>query len=155
MAVDEKYISETYQIARSAVANGNHPFGALIVYNGEVVATAENTVATDQDCTCHAELNLVRQVQKVLDETALSSSVLYTSTEPCAMCAGAIYWSGIKKVVFGCSAGTLREIAGRGLDITSRDVYSGCNETVEVIGPVLEDEGAEIHREFWADPIHT
>ncbi|MCB0337453.1 MAG: nucleoside deaminase [Bdellovibrionales bacterium] len=155
MAEDELYITETFKIAKAAVAKGNHPFGALLVYNNEVVATAENTVALELDCTCHAELSLVRKVQKIMNKQSLADSVLYTSTEPCAMCAGAIYWSGIKKVVFGCSARKLREIAGKSLDISARDVYLGSADIVEVVGPVLEEEGAEIHREFWANRIQV
>lgn len=85
MSENEKYIAKTYALAKSAVAGGNHPFGALLVYRGEVIATAENTATTEQDCTCHAEVNLVRKIQKLLDEPARASSVLYTSTEPCAL----------------------------------------------------------------------
>lgn len=149
MDCKEKFITQTYQIARAAVVNGNHPFGALLVVGDTVIATAENTVTTENDCTCHAELNLLRQVQQLCTAAELRSSILYTSTEPCAMCAGAIFWSGIRKVVFGCSAGNLREIAGKTLSITAQEVYADASEVVQVIGPVLEAQGAQIHKEFW------
>ncbi len=149
MTKDEELILETYKIARSAVANGNHPFGALIWLNGEVILTAENTVSTDSDCTCHAELNLVRKAYKELDQDKCSSSTLYTSTEPCAMCAGAIYWCGIRKVVYGCSATELGKVAGKTLEISSKDIYADAQEEVEVVGPILEEQGVKIHQDFW------
>jgi len=95
MTEHETYIRQSYQLAKNARDNGNHPFGALLTLGGEVVLTAENTVNTDKDITRHAELNLVSKASQELDTADLIQSVLYTSTEPCAMCAGAIFWSGI------------------------------------------------------------
>ncbi len=155
MKDDERLISESYELARSAAKNGNHPFGALIALGGEILAEAENTVFSDADCTCHAELNLIRRAQTTVDAATLSACTLYASTEPCAMCAGAIYWAGIRRVVFGCSAGQLRKIAGQSLEIAAGDVYVGAQESVEIVGPILEEEGAEIHRGFWKAQIDT
>ena len=86
--------------ARLARAAGNHPFGAVLAdADGTVVLSAQNTVVTDSDVTGHAESNLVRLASTTLGRD-LRGYALYTSTEPCAMCAGAIYWAGISKVVF-------------------------------------------------------
>lgn len=145
----EHYIRACFQLAEQAVAKGNHPFGALLVYNGEVLLTAENTVGTDHDVTAHAELNLVRRASQTLDSEVLKRCTLYTSTEPCAMCSGAIYWQGFERVVFGCSSARLIKLVGGGLDLSSREVFSRGSETIEVIGPILEDEGMVIHEQFW------
>ena len=109
----EVYIRRTIALAAAAREKGNHPFGALLVRNGEIVLEAENTVSTETDVTAHAELNLVRKGWAELDQDTLSECTLYTSTEPCAMCCGAIYWAGIPRVVFGCAAETLYRLTER------------------------------------------
>jgi len=145
----EESIRKTYQLAKSAQAKGNHPFGALLVLDGRVVATAENTVITEKDITRHAELNLVSEASKEMDLESISRSILYTSTEPCAMCAGAIFWAGISHVVYGCSVALLGEIAGGAFVVPCRDLFQYGDREIKVGGPVLEAEGAEIHRNFW------
>jgi tRNA(Arg) A34 adenosine deaminase TadA len=151
MTEHEINITRTYQLAKSAQAKGNHPFGALLSVDGKIVLTAENTVVTDNDVTCHAELNLVSSATQVLDPETLERSILYTSTEPCAMCTGAIFWAGISKIVYGCSAVTLGEIAGGAFVVPCRELlkYSKREREIIIIGPLLEDQGAEIHRDFW------
>ena len=145
----EDFIRSTYQLAISAQAKGNHPFGALLVLDNLVVATAENTVFTEKDITKHAELNLVSQVSREMDLESLSRSILYTSTEPCAMCSGAIFWAGISHVVYGCSVALFGEIAGGTFVVPCRDLFKYGVKQIKVDGPVLEGEGAEIHRNFW------
>ncbi len=99
---DQSFIRQAIAVARRARTNGNHPFGALLVGpDGEVVAEAENHVVSQRDPTRHAELVLVSDVARNWPADFLSKSTLYTSTEPCAMCAGAIYWAGIGRVVYG------------------------------------------------------
>jgi tRNA(Arg) A34 adenosine deaminase TadA len=146
---NEKYISECYTLAKQAVANGNHPFGALLVHNNEVILTAENTVISDNDKTRHAETNLVSRANRQFPAEVLEQSTLYTSTEPCIMCCGAIYWSGISKIVFGCSAQALDDIAGKTIEINSHYVFTKTVNPVEVEGHFLEAEGKEIHQAYW------
>jgi tRNA(Arg) A34 adenosine deaminase TadA len=149
MATHEEYISRAYDLALSAQAKGNHPFGALLVLDDNIVYTAENSVVIDHDITRHAELNLVSLVSKELDVESLGRSILYTSTEPCAMCTGAIYWAGISYVVYGCSEEVLGKIAGEDFLIPCRELFRYGTREVKVVGPILEDKGAEIHRNFW------
>jgi tRNA(Arg) A34 adenosine deaminase TadA len=145
----EAYLERAIELAKQAVANGNHPFGALLVKDSEIIMEAENTVNTDHDETCHAELNLVSQAMRKLGKDRVQGSVLYTSTEPCAMCTGAIYWAGISHVIFACSAGRLGEIAGGSLLIPCREIFARGRRTVQVTGPILEDEAAQEHEKFW------
>lgn len=144
------YISKTYELARMAQNNGNHPFGALMVIDNIIVLTAENTVNTEQDITKHAELNLVSLATQQLKRSTIEKSILYTSTEPCAMCAGAIFWAGINTVVFGCSAENLGEQTTGSFVVPCKDVFAYASRKTIVIGPILETEGIEIHQSFWS-----
>jgi len=138
-----------YAIARRAVGHGNHPFGALLWRDGEVLLEAENTVVTEKDFTGHAELNLVRMAGRRLDPEILTDSLLYTSTEPCIMCQGAIYWAGITKIVYGVSGASLAELQSAPWYVSSRDTFQRMHSKIEVSGPILEEEGMDIHRRFW------
>lgn len=148
----EPYIRLCNRLAADAVAAGNAPFGAVLVVDGDVVLSAANTVVTERDPTRHAELNLVSRAARELDPLLVARSTLYTSTEPCAMCAGAIVWSGIPRIVYGCSAETLAAITGGGrFVVPSRELVQHSTFPPEIIGPVLEDESAAVHRAFWPD----
>jgi tRNA(Arg) A34 adenosine deaminase TadA len=149
MAQHEDLIRECYRLAASAVRAGNHPFGALLARDGDILLRAENSVRTEDDPTRHAELNLVQLAIRTLGQDAVRQAVLYTSTEPCVMCVGAIYWAEVPTVVYGCSAEGLGRIAGGSLLVPCRDTLARGRRATTVIGPVLEEEGLEIHRSFW------
>jgi tRNA(Arg) A34 adenosine deaminase TadA len=142
------------EVALKARKNGNHPFGAIFVDElGTILLESENTVLTDKDCTAHAELNLIRQASKVFQPEFLAKCSLYTSTEPCPMCAGAIYWGNIRWAVFGLSEEGLYEIAGSNVEdvllLHCREVFARGYKPIEVIGPILEDEARNVHEGFW------
>jgi len=143
------YLEKTFQLARSARQKGNHPFGALLVYHGKVILTAENTVKTSHDLTAHAEMQLIRKASKQLPEKILKDSILYTSTEPCAMCAAAIYWSGISQIVYGCAAQTLENMAHGGFVIPSNQLFKHGERKVIAMGPYFENEAVKVHEGFW------
>lgn len=145
----EQFIKHSIALAQQARDRGNHPFGALLVKDGEVILTAENTVNTGRDATHHAELNLVSQASQMFDIQTLSESVLYTSTEPCAMCTGAIYWAGIRSVVFGCSNQALLRLSGQGLSISSEVIFASGTDETDVVGPLLEQDALTVHAGFW------
>ena len=148
------HLRRAIQVSIDARAHGNHPFGAILVIGDGRILEAENTVLTDRDVTGHAETNLVRLAWRELDVTELAASTLYTSCEPCAMCAGAMFWAGIGRMVYALSGRGLIALAesedgGRELDLPSRDVFARGVPVVEVWGPHLEEEAAEPHRGFW------
>ena len=149
----EPFMRQAIALAKEAVANGDHPFGALLVKDGVVVLTAVNTIHSDNDVTRHAELNLVSQAARQFSPEFLAGCTLVTSTEPCAMCAGAIYWSGISRVVFGCAAATLGRhlgpIAGDDFLIPCAEIFARGTRPMTVIGPVLEEEGTAVHQQYW------
>ncbi len=141
-------------LAQQARAHGNHPFGAVLVSPDGSTYEAENTVLTSGDPTAHAETNLVRAVSVVLSPAERRASTLYTSTEPCAMCAGAIYWSGIGRVVYALPEQDLITLVPRSsdeptMDLPCRDVFAAGGYTVEVVGPALADEARAVHAGFW------
>lgn len=140
------FIRQAYQLAAEAAARGDDPFGALLVADGRVVFTAGNTVYTGRDLTRHAELNLVSGAAQALPADLLAQATLYTSTEPCVMCSGAIYWAGLRRVVFGCSAAAVARRYGATWAVACRDTFARLHSTIEVIGPVLEADGLELHK---------
>ena len=151
---DLELLNRAISLARSARDRGDHPFGALLLAPDGTMVEAMNTVNTEHDPTGHAETNLVRLSAKKLDAAALAGSTLYTSTEPCAMCTGAIYWAGIGRVVYALSEKDLASIVTEQsgvptLDLPCRDVLAHGGSNVSVTGPVPLPEATEVHLGFW------
>lgn len=95
------YLKLAIQAGKKGLDNNDGgPFGAIIVKDGEIISEAHNTVLSDTDPTAHAEINAIRKACKKLNNFHLDGCTLYTSSEPCPMCLGAIYWAHLKRVVF-------------------------------------------------------
>ena len=142
---------EVFAIARRARAHGNRPFGAMLVAgNGAVLAAAENSQLTDAQILAHAEMNLLHRAVKEFSPDVLAAATLYTSAEPCAMCAGAIFWSGVSRLVYGLSGDRLHKLNGftpHMLVASARDVLARAGRQVEVVGPVFEAEAEALFAE--------
>jgi tRNA(Arg) A34 adenosine deaminase TadA len=145
----ELFVRQAITLAAQARREGNHPFGALLVVDGDVVLTAMNSVGADRDPTAHAETNLVARAIRELPADHTRRAVLYTSCEPCAMCVGKMYWAGIRTVVFGLSSKELAVLAGPDFLIPCRELFACAREPVAVIGPLLEDEARSVHIGYW------
>lgn len=146
-AEHEEFLREAIRLSRRALERGDGPYGAVLVRGGRVVLARENTASTREDATRHAEMNLVVEAQESFGAHALAECTLYASTEPCAMCAGAIYWAGIRRVVFACSSHRHEAVFGPALAVHGRDVLTSATPPVETVGPLLEDEAAEVLEE--------
>src|ERR1700733_6074564 len=153
---DLAFLREAIDLARKARNDGRHPFGALIVNErGEtVVAARNNAVRPKGDPIQHAEMLACAQAAQLLSEEALARCTLYTSTEPCAMCAGAIYWIGIGRVVFVLAETGLMRYTGSHdenppPDLPCREVFARGQKPIAVAGPLLEDEAGKVHEDFW------
>jgi tRNA(Arg) A34 adenosine deaminase TadA len=151
---DLRFMRVAIDVARKARDNGNHPFGAILVdEQGHILMEAENTVVTEKDCTGHAETNLMRQASIKYDGDFLARCTLYSSTEPCPMCAGAIFWGNVRRVVYGLSQEGLHEMEGEGaeeiLDLPCRELLKTGGKPIEVVGPILEEEARRVHAGFW------
>lgn len=145
----EPFIRAAIDLASQARRQGNHPFGALLVLDGEVVLTATNSVRTDQDPTAHAETNLVAAAIRHLSPALIARATLYTSCEPCAMCVGTMYWAGIRSVVYALSSEDLALMAGADFLVPCRELFQRASEAVSVVGPMLTDEARAVHAGFW------
>ena len=147
---DLRYLRYAIMIAERAWQHGNPPFGAILVSSrGWILSEGENTQGATSDCTCHAETNLLREATRRFSRGLLSHSALYTSTEPCPMCAGAIFWSGVGRVVFALSSEHLYALTQNKpehLFEHCADVLAKGTHRVEVCGPMLEDEAASVFR---------
>jgi tRNA(Arg) A34 adenosine deaminase TadA len=153
---DEAMLRLSFDVARRALGHGNHPFGAILVdAGGRVLIESENGFLPARDGTAHAERLLATRASTAYGPDFLASCTLYSSAEPCAMCAGATYWAGIGRVVYGLSERRLKQITGDHpenptLDVPCRVVFDGGQRRVEVVGPLLEDEGAALHVDAWS-----
>ena len=98
---DEKYMQQAIDLSIENVAAGGGPFGAVIVRDGEVIATGTNRVTASCDPTAHAEVSAIRAACAKLGDFKLSDCTIYTSCEPCPMCLSAIYWAGIERIFYG------------------------------------------------------
>ena len=143
-------------VADKAMAKGNHPFGAVLVdADGMVVAEGENTHLIDGG-PGHAETNLARFAARTFQPDYLVGCTLYTSVEPCCMCAGTIYWAGIGAVVYGMTEHRLHEITNGDpqnltQDLPCETVFAAGQRKVAVRGPFpeLADDIAAAHLGFW------
>jgi tRNA(Arg) A34 adenosine deaminase TadA len=102
MGNDKLFLRRAIDIAVSGIKNGGGPFGAVVIKDGKIISEAINRVVLTNDPTAHAEILAIRQAAEVLKSFDLAECTLYSSCEPCPMCLGAIYWAGIKKVVYAC-----------------------------------------------------
>ena len=139
----------------TARERGNRPFGAVMVSDaGEVLAEAYCNTSGTGDCTDHAETNAVRELSRVVNRDILKAAALYSSVEPCVMVAGAIFWSGLGRVVFGIDAVSLRVSRGekaeqRDAGLSCRDVFAASPHAIECLGPMLVYEASEPHQACW------
>jgi|ERR1700742_1849816 len=152
---DVTQLRRAFKVARRAQEHGNHPFGAILVGpDGDVLIEQENGYLPNHDMTAHAERLLATAASKKYRPQQLARCTMYTTAEPCAMCSGAVYWAGIGRLVYGLSEKRLKEITGNHaenptLDLPCRTVFAAGQRKVEVVGPLIEDEAAKLHKGVW------
>jgi tRNA(Arg) A34 adenosine deaminase TadA len=155
LKTDEDYLRLTLAIARQARSAGNHPFGAILVGpDGSVLLEAGNAHGDAGDRTGHAERLLMTRASLAYSADFLAGCAMYASAEPCAMCAGAAYWAGVGRVVYGLSEHDMRALIGPHpdnltMDLPCRVVLGAGQRVIEVVGPLLEDECRAVHDGFW------
>lgn len=150
---DDAFLTRVFALAQRARDEGHHPFAATVVgADGSVIAEAMNASASDR--TAHAEMNALRAASSRFTPAELAGATLYSSAEPCAMCAGGVYWAGVGRVVYGLAEASLLALTGSDpenptLALPCRDVFARGQRPTEVIGPLREDEGRVAHAGFW------
>lgn len=150
---DQQFLTQVLALAQRSRDEGHHPFAAMVVgADGTVIAEAMN--ASSSDRTAHAEMNALRQASSRYSPAQLAGATLYSNAEPCAMCAGGTYWSGVGRVVYAMSEASLLELTGSDpenptLSLPCREVFARGQRPTEVIGPMREDEARVSHAGFW------
>ena len=153
---DEHFLRLSFAVARRSLTHGNHPFGCIVVdTDGRVLIETENGYMPNHDGTAHAERLAATQACTTIPAETRRGATIYSSAEPCAMCAGAIYWAGIGRLVYGLSEHRLRALTGNHpenptLNLPCREVFASGQRPVEVVGPLLEDEAAALHEGVWS-----
>lgn len=153
---DLALLRRAIELSAQSRRDGRHPFAALVAdAQGRVIAEAgNNSMPPAGDPTQHGELRAAAAAARALAPEQLARCTLYTSAEPCCMCAGAVYWTGIGRVVYGLSEHALLGLTGDHpenptFSLPCREVFARGQRKVEVIGPLLEDEARQPHLGFW------
>jgi len=156
-APDAAFLRRAFALAGEARSRGDRPFAAVIVAaDGTTLAEGLSTQGAGGGGTlAHSEMNALQSVIAAgVPRDTLRRATIYSSGEPCAMCAAAIFYTGIGRVVYGLSAGAILHLRNAqphtaGLSLSCRAVLDSAAEAVAVVGPCLEAEGAEPHRGYW------
>jgi tRNA(Arg) A34 adenosine deaminase TadA len=150
---DQHFLTQVLALAQRSRDEGHHPFAAMVVAaDGTVISEAMN--ASSSDRTAHAEMNALRLASQRYSPAELATATLYSNAEPCAMCAGGTYWSGVGRVVYAMSEHSLLALTGSDpenptLSLPCREVFARGQRPTEVIGPMREDEARAAHAGFW------
>jgi len=136
---DNYFMKRAMQEAEIAFENGEVPVGAVIVVNNRIIGRAHNLTERLRDVTAHAEMQAITAASNFLGGKYLQGCTLYVTLEPCQMCAGALYWSQISKVVYGASD------LERGFSVMGGHLHP----KTEVVGGVMEREASEMLKRFF------
>ena len=142
-ASDLDYMRLAVEQAKQSVHDGQSPFGAVIVKDGEVVCAVHNVVWATTDITAHAEVHALRVACERLGTIDLAGCTIYSSTEPCPMCFAAIHWANCDRIVFGTSIADADAAGFRELSISNEQMRTLGGSDVTVEGGVLRDEAHE------------
>lgn len=141
----ESHMRTAFEHAREAADRGDTPFGSVLVRNDSGIMTESNRVNSELDIRRHPELHLAHRACRELTPEERAETVMYTSTEPCPMCAGGMVSAGFGQVVYSVSSAEVASFTGREPPVRSETILDGVSA---VVGPVLNDEGRQIHQEF-------
>ena len=141
----ESHMRAAFELAREAAARGDEPFGSVLVRDDVVVMRDSNRINTAEDIRRHPELHLAQLACEAYTPAERAEMVMYTSTEPCPMCAGGMVTAGFGRVVYSVGSDDIGEFTGADPAVPAATILGG---TTAVVGPVLPDEGRQVHREF-------
>ena len=141
----EKFMREAIAEAKK----GDSPYGAVIVKDNKIIIRGYNTAQTDNDLSAHGEINALRAFTKQYGYSldTLSGYTLYTTCEPCPMCAAACVWAGVSTIVFGASIQQLIDLGHKQIDISCQSVTEKGFNQVEIIGGILADKCLELFKQ--------
>lgn len=142
---DEYFMHEALRVANKAAMAGEVPIGAVVVREGKIIARAHNQVELLKDATAHAEMLALTQAEAAVGDWRLIDCDLYVTKEPCAMCAGALVHTRVRRVIFGCAD----PAAGAAGSVVNFLQMPGLNHRCDVAVGVLENECAAILKDFF------
>jgi len=142
MTKDEQYMQRALEEARQALKEGEIPIGAVVVCKDRIIARAHNLTETLTDVTAHAEMQAITMAANELGGKYLSDCTLYVTVEPCAMCAGAIGWAQLPRIVYGAPD------AKRGFRLYAPRAL---HPKAECIGGILEEECRTLMQDFFRE----
>jgi len=151
MMTKEEFMQKAIDLASENVKSGNGgPFGAIIVKNGEIIATGVNNVTTYNDPTAHAEVTAIRNACKELNTFQLDDCEIYSSCEPCPMCLGAIYWARPKALYFAADKDDAAEVGfdDSFLDYNSRSIATEIIKMETKTQPFIDWKNSEFSVEY-------
>ena len=148
---DEVFLRRAIELAQAAADHGNEPLGAVLVHNGEAVASSENQIYTNRDFTSHAELGLIQRFCRETGVTDLSGYTLYSSCEPCFMCSGAMVWARLGRLVYAASDLELCGLIGVQGSQCSKLVFEHSDWKPQVTAGLLREEGLAVLRSYFAE----
>lgn len=151
------YLRHAIELSKKSRESGNTPFAAILVDgDGNIIMEQMNVEITEHKSTGHAETQLAERASKAYEKDFLWNCTLYTTAEPCAMCAGAIYWTNIGTVVYAMTEKDLLRLTGADeqnptFDLPCRDVFARGQKDIQVFGPFEEvaGEAAAVHEGYW------
>jgi tRNA(Arg) A34 adenosine deaminase TadA len=143
-ATDEQFLRQAIALARQAREQGADPFGAVLVIDGSVRHQSRDRSVEMADPTFHAELSVISEYCRAQQQFALEGATLYTSSEPCPMCAGAIHWARISRVVFSVSQVMIQQRSGGRPKIDCAAIINAGHRQIEIVGPLLAEEGLAV-----------
>jgi tRNA(Arg) A34 adenosine deaminase TadA len=149
-AEDERWMREALRVAEQAIAQGQTPFGCVIVRQGEVLGSGHNEVWARTDITAHAEVVALQRACAQARSVHLRGATVYTTTEPCPMCMSACHWAWVDRVAFGARIPDALRAGFRELTLSAADVARLGQSTVRVEGGVLERECAALFQRWLA-----
>ena len=144
---DEYFMREALRLANKAAAAGEVPVGAVVVREGKIISRAYNQVELLKDATAHAEMLVLTQAEAAVGDWRLTDCDLYVTKEPCAMCAGALVHTRVRRVIFGCAD----PVAGAAGSVINLLQMPTLNHRCDIAAGVLENECAAILRDFFRE----
>ncbi len=147
-ADDKRLMRLAIETARRGVNAGQTPFGACIARQGEIIACSHNQVWLDTDITAHAEVCCIRRACQTLRTIDLSGCVIYSTTEPCPMCFGAIHWARIDRIVFGAGISNAKTFGFSELEISNKQMKQSSGSPVTVESGLMRDQAVELFRDW-------
>jgi tRNA(adenine34) deaminase len=136
----DTYMRIAVQEARQSKSEGNKGYGAVVVFDNQIIGQAHDTVVTGRDPSLHAEVNAIRQAVKARNDPDLCGATLFSTCEPCPMCASLAVWANVTTIVYGVSVEEIAQWGHTRIPISASEIIAKFPCSIEVIGNILHDE---------------